>query len=96
VFEEYWNWYGGDLLLRREEMSTWWYTTTAYEIELQDHNVSVMRDAGLKGVFDLWKSINVPGLFEAMLSLMIGEMTPAQIQESYKNSFQAALDVVFN
>ena len=96
IFEEYWNWYGGDLDLRKAEMSTWWYTTNAYEIELQDHNVSVMRDAGLKGVFDIWGSVNIPGFFDSIIALTTGEMTPAQIQETYKNSFQAALDVIFN
>ena len=47
---------------------------------------------GQKEQFELWNSLGVNIDIE---SLVLGEMTPAQVQETYKQPLQDALNVYF-
>lgn len=71
----------------------WWYAVTSKDEELQDENFDVMFDVGSRETFELWNSI---GISYDFMSLLKGEVTPAQFQETYKNQVQDALDIYFN
>lgn len=94
VLYDYWNWYADDTSIRDDKKAlNWWYGVTAAEPELQDLNFEVMKDCGAHTTFDLWQSI---GVGYDLQSVIRGEVTPAQFQETYKQQVQDALDVYFN
>lgn len=93
VFEEISNWYQDDVEIRDDkETMWWWYAVTAGTEELQDANFDVMFDVGSREQFDLWNSLNVTMDLESLIN---GSMTAAQVQETYRQEFQAALDAYF-
>ena len=93
VFEEISNWYQNDIEIRDDqETMWWWYAVTAGDEDLQVENFNVMFDVGTREQFDLWDSLNVEMDLE---SLIRGDMTAAQIQETYRQEYQAALDAYF-
>ena len=51
-----------------------------------------MFDLGTREQFDLWDSVNVEMDLE---SLIRGDMTAAQMQETYRQEYQAGLDAYF-
>lgn len=90
---DYWNWYDGDTARRDDRRGlNWWYESTARTEELQVANFDVMADCGAHATLDLWNSL---GVGYDLDSLLKGEMTPAQFQETYKNEVQAALDATY-
>lgn len=91
---DYWNWFDGDVSLRDNKMIlNWWYNSTAWEDKLRVENFDVMNDCGFHTTFDLWSSV---GIYMDFQSLIRGEVTPAQMAETYKQEYQAALDAYFN
>jgi ABC-type glycerol-3-phosphate transport system substrate-binding protein len=95
------NWYKGDVELRQSLMSTWWYEGNAFETpinpgegDLRQRNLDAMYDAGSNVSFDLWNAMGV-WFLEELGDVLRGTMTPAQLQETYKNEIQAGLDVFF-
>lgn len=94
VLYDYWNWYDGDTSIRDDKKTlNWWYTVTGKTEELQNWNFSVMQDCGSNTTFDLWNSI---GVSYDIQSLIKGETTPAQFQETYKQQVQDGLEAYFN
>ena len=94
VLYDYWNWYQDDTSIRDDKQAlNWWYGVTAREAELQEANFAVMQDAGKNTCFDLWQSMNIG---YDLMSLIRGDVTPAQFQETYKQQVQDALDAYFN
>ncbi len=83
VFQDYWNWYHGDIELRDGDMS-WWE-----DCALTDANYKVMEYVGDAGCFDIWNALGVDYHWDQLLN---GEMTPAQFQETNKQLVQSALD----
>ena len=91
---DYWNWMDGDYSLRdSRETLNWWYGVTGRDDEHQTANFDVMNDCGAHTELDLWNSLNVSYDLE---SVMKGEVTPAQFQETYKQQVQDGLDAYFN
>ncbi len=94
ILYDYWNWYADDTSIRDDKQAlNWWYGVTARDPELQDANFAVMQDAGKNTCFDLWQSMNIG---YDLMSLIRGDVTPAQFQETYKQQVQDALDSYFN
>ncbi len=94
VLYDYWNWYADDTSIRDDKKTlNWWYGVTAREEELQDLNFAVMQDCGKNTCFDLWSSMNIG---YDLMSLIRGDVTPAQFQETYKQQVQDGLDAYFN
>ncbi|MBQ7775427.1 MAG: hypothetical protein IJ379_05845 [Lachnospiraceae bacterium] len=94
VLYDYWNWYADDTSIRDAKHTlNWWYGVTARGEELQNLNFEVMKDAGSTTCFDLWSSMNIA---YDLQSLIRGEVTPAQFQETYKQQVQDGLDAYFN
>lgn len=90
---DYWNWYDGDVSRRDDKRAlNWWYGSTARTEELQNANFDVMADCGAHSTLDLWNSLNIS---YDLQSLLKGDVTPAQFQETYKNEVQAALDATY-
>ena len=90
VFYDLHNWYHNDISVRdSEEAMVWWYTSTARDIDLQDWNFGVMFDMGSRETVD---NVNNMGFELPIVQLMRGEYTPAQLQETYKQQVQDALD----
>ncbi len=93
VMYDFWDWNDGDTSLRdSKEALNWWYTVTASDPALQEENFEVMRDCGEHSTFDLWQSL---GFYYDMNSIISGDMTPAQFQETYKQQVQDALDAYY-
>lgn len=93
VLYDMWNWYDGDVSIRdSKETLWWWYGSTAKDETLQVENFDMMFEFGSRGVIDLWNSLGFDYNFD---SLVAGEMTPAQFQETHKQQVQDALDQVF-
>ncbi len=93
---DYWNW-GPDEETTAEYRDNraalnWWYSVTAKNADLQEQNFAVMNDIGSRTIFDLWNSM---GISYDFLSLIRGEVTPAQFQETYKQQIQDGLDAYF-
>ncbi len=94
VLYDYWNWYADDTSIRDAKHTlNWWYGVVARETELQDLNFEVMKDCGETTTFDLWSSMNIGYDIQ---SLIRGDVTPAQFQETYKQQVQDGLDAYFN
>ena len=93
VIYDMWNWMDGDVTLRDNKATlNWWYVETAFEEELQNANFDCMNDCGAHSYFDLWNSM---GIGYDLQSIIKGEMTPAQFQETYKQLVQDALDSTY-
>lgn len=91
---DYWNWMDGDYSLRdSKETLNWWYSVTGRTTEMQEANFNVMNDCGQHTQLDLWNSM---GITYDLQSVMKGEVTPAQFQETYKQEVQDGLDAYFN
>jgi hypothetical protein len=91
---DYWNWMDGDYSLRdSKETLNWWYGVTGRDDETQTANFNVMNDCGSHTELDLWNSM---GISYDLESVMKGEVTPAQFQETYKQQVQDGLDAYFN
>lgn len=90
VFYDLHNWYHDDVSIRdSEDAMSWWYTNIAKDIDLQDHNFSVMYEAGLRETVDNVNNLGFDYDFPAFLK---GDYTPAQFQETYKQQVQDAMD----
>ncbi|MDE6743111.1 MAG: extracellular solute-binding protein [Lachnospiraceae bacterium] len=93
VFYDYCNYYNDDVSVRDDrETLWWWYESTASKVELQDANFQVMFDAGMHEAFDLWQNLGIEYDWD---SLLFGNVTPAQFQETYKQQIQDGLDSYF-
>lgn len=93
VFEAICNWYDNDVEIRDDrENLEWWYSVHASDEDLQVENFEVMLDMGSKPQFDLWDSCGVEMDMDALIR---GDMTAAQMQESFRQEYQAALDAYF-
>lgn len=93
VFEEISNWYQDDIEIRDDkETMWWWYASTASDEDLQEENFDVMFDLGSREQFDLMFSLGFDYDFE---SLIKGEVTAAQFQETYRQQVQSGLDAYF-
>jgi len=93
VMYDFWN-FTGDVettIQYRDDRAAlnWWYVSTSNKPELQEANFEVMKDCGSKTVTDLWDGV---GIEMDWNSLINGTMTPAQFQETYKQTYQDALD----
>ena len=87
------NWFEDDTSFRDDPATVnWWYNETAKVTELNDANFEVQKDCLSKPGFELYSSLGVGYDLE---SLIAGEITPAQFQETYKQEFQDALDASF-
>lgn len=86
VFQDYKDYYGDDFE-QRDYVNEWWHDSA-----LTEDNYDVMYYCGEKTGVDLWNSIGVDYQFP---SLLTGEMTAAQFQETNKQLVQSALDAMF-
>lgn len=94
VLYDMWNWFDGDTTIRdSRDVMHWWFGVTASKQELRDANFEVMADCGAHTTLDLWNSM---GIGYDLQSMIKGEVTPAQFQETYKQQVQDALDAYFN
>jgi ABC-type glycerol-3-phosphate transport system substrate-binding protein len=94
--DDYWNWYEGDLDLRASTADlNWYYGVSSNKEEIQDHNFSVAYDAGSKRSIELWESVSPDGFWENVDGLIDGTITPAQMQATLANSYQARLTIMF-
>lgn len=93
VLFDMWNWYDGDTSIRDDkETLWWWYGSTAKDETLQVENFNVMFEMGSRDVIDLWQSFGFNYDFD---SLIAGDMTPAQFQETFKQQVQDGLDAIY-
>jgi hypothetical protein len=93
VFRAYQNWYHDDVTLRDDpEELEWWYTATSDKLDIQNWNFSVLEKLGSKKMVDFYNSFSdsLP-----ILEFLNGEYTPAQFQETYRQTVQDALDQIF-
>ena len=91
---DYWNWMDGDYSIRdSRETLHWWYDVTSNKEELKEANFNVMKECGNKTQLDLWNSM---GISYDLESVMKGEVTPAQFQETYKQQVPDGLDAYSN
>ena len=87
------NYFDGDTALRDDPATAnWWYNETALDEELKASNWDVQLYCLNHPGFDIWASLNDS---IDLWSLMDGTMTPAQVQETYKDSLQNSLDLTF-
>ena len=96
------NWYnydpnsedgGAAALAIRDDPETlgWWYGVTAKDIDLQDYNFEVMMEMGRHQMLDRYGSLGDDA--ELPLRQFInGEYTTAQLQETYRQTIQDAID----
>ena len=90
---DFWN-FAGDAdttISYRDDKAalSWWYTTTANKEDLQVENFNIMLECGSKTTTDLWDSIGVEMDWNGLIQ---GTITPAQMQETYKQQYQDAID----
>ena len=93
VFRAYQNWYHDDVALRDDpEELEWWYTTTSDKLDLQEWNFEIMKKMGEKTVVDFAGTVlgEMP-----LVEFINGDLTPAQLQEEYKQVVQDTLDQIF-
>ena len=84
------NWFNGDLSIRDdEEALDWWFGVTAKDIDLQDHNFNVMYEMGQKQQFEMLSNMGFELPFREFIN---GDYTVAQLQETYKQQVQDAID----
>lgn len=93
LFDLY-NWFDYDTSLRDNPATVnWWYQETAKVTEINDANFEVQKWSLQRPSFELYESLGVEYDLE---SLIRGDVTPAQFQETYKQPFQDALNAMFN
>ncbi len=93
VLYDMWNWFDGDTSQRDNKAAlNWWYLTTGKTADYQNANFAVMQECGSKTTFDLIWTL---GVNYDLQSLIKGEMTPAQIQETHKQEVQDGLDAYY-
>ena len=93
VLYDMWNWYDLDTEVRDDPATlNWWINATGRTDEYRQANFKVQQEIVSKQTVDIWNSMGVE--FD-LWSLASGEMTPAQFQETYKQSFQDALDALY-
>lgn len=88
VFSELMNWYNNDVEIRDGDMS-WWEDSV-----ISEENYAYMELFGSKENFDLWNVFASSTSFD-LQGLVTGTVTPAQLQETYKQPYQDALDAFF-
>ena len=93
VLYDFWN-FTGDVettIQYRDDRAAlnWWYDSVGVKEELIEANVAVMKECGSITVIDLWDAL---GFEMDWNSLIAGTMTPAQFQETYKQTIQDLLD----
>lgn len=88
VFEDWANWYHGDVAYRDSNL-TWWE-----DCAVTEENYAVMEMMGSKDQFDLFNSFGLKW-DDDYVKLINGEMTPAQFQETWKQPMQDGLDNFF-
>ena len=94
AFRAHWNWFNGDVELRDDpETLSWWYESTSNKIDLQDANFEQMQSMGEKTMVDF---LNVVIDSLPLLDFLNGDYTPAQFQETYRQTVQDALDDIFS
>ena len=87
------NWYDGDTSFRDDPATVnWWYNETAKDEQLKEDNFRIQKECLNAPGFELWNSVGVSYDLE---SLIAGDMTPAQFQETFKQQYQDALDQYF-
>ena len=93
VMYDFWNFTGDvdtTVTIRDDRAAlNWWYDSVGLTTEMMEANVAVMKECGSKTVTDLWDGV---GIEMDWNSLINGTMTPAQFQETYKQTYQDALD----
>ncbi len=83
---------GGEsaLALRdNEESLNWWYVSVAKDVDLQDYNFEIMLEMGRHQAYEM---VNNLGFELPLREFINGDYTPAQLQETYKQQVQDALD----
>ncbi|MCR5100062.1 MAG: extracellular solute-binding protein [Butyrivibrio sp.] len=87
VFEDWCNWYEGDLELRDGDLS--WYI----ENSITDDNYNLLHELGQKGIFDPWNALDIDyHLYE----FIKGEYSASDIQNMNIGLVQTALDELYN
>ena len=96
------NWYnyypnsedgGAAALAIRDDPETlgWWYGVTAKDIDLQDYNFEILMEMGRHQMLDNYSNLGSDA--ELPLRQFInGEYTTAQLQETYRQTIQDAID----
>ena len=99
VLSDFFNWYEGDLTVRDNKATLqWWYNENARKEELKVENFDCMFDAGSITETDFWLSLGVdygPDAGNGLPLNIMGEITPAQFQETFKQQVQDGLDAYF-
>jgi len=89
------NWFGGDLSLRDDPRLTgWWAYSTDRDPVNQDANLAWQVEALSRPQVEMHRAAGVDE-YGWISNLMMGYETPAQIQESYKQLYQAYADSIF-
>lgn len=89
------NWFDGDTSFRDDPATAnWWYNETAKDDQLKADNFALQNECLGKPGFELYNSLAVD-YGNDLEGIIAGEVTPAQFQETYKQSFQDALDAAF-
>ena len=90
ILEEFFNWFGGDLELRDQDM-----ILLAEGCFLEEADVETAFNIGDWGNGDIWSVIDTDFLVNSVFSgVAKGEQTPAQGVESVKQLFQDEIDAV--
>lgn len=93
VLYDMWNWYNLDTTVRDDPATlNWWINATGRTDDYRQANFKIQQEIVNKQTVDIWNSMGVE--FD-LWGLASGEMTPAQFQETYKQSFQDALDALY-
>ncbi len=103
VLYDMWNWYDSDISLRdNPALNHWWSECTGkadamYDATtpIRDRNFKTQTEILAKQTVDLWNSIGVSFDLWSLISTEDTGVTASQWQETYKQSFQDALDQYF-
>lgn len=96
------NWYnydpnsedgGAAALAIRDDPETlgWWYGVTAKDIDLQDYNFEVMMEMGRHQMLDNYSNLGSDAELP-LREFLNGDYTTAQLQETYRQTIQDAID----
>lgn len=89
VFNDLMNWYDGDAQVRDGDMS-WWENSV-----ITEENYQLMELMGQNENFDLW-NVFLSQTKMDLAGLVTGQITPAQLQETYKQPYQDVLNTFYN
>lgn len=93
ILYDIYNWYEGDRTLPDDPAAAaWWYHSTANKTELKDHNYAIQKECLSKPGFELYDSVGIEMNLEELIA---GTATPAQVQETWSQAYQDALDSTF-